>query len=71
LSEDWDGEKPELDYGVQYPYDCLKHRIEKFITNDEPFPSRELTDDDDDVGFYGVPFAYKQDLSWRFVSTLL
>jgi hypothetical protein len=95
LSEDWDGEKPEvvsfiqlfqflqetmslkhvrfnedfsntwdeawtlpeLDYGVQYPYDSLKYRIERFRTNGEPFPFRELTDDDKGVEFYGVPFA--------------
>lgn len=62
---------PEPDDRDHYPYDCLKYRIERFITNGEPFPFRELSDDDKGAGFYGVPFAYEQDFSWRFEDFLL
>lgn len=42
---------PEPDPEVDYPYDCLKYRIERFITKGEPFPFRELSDDDKKGGF--------------------
>jgi hypothetical protein len=73
LLNSWDEAwvSPELEYEEEYPYNCLKYRIERFITKGEPFPFRELSDDDKGVGFYGVPFAYEQDDSWQYDDRLL
>jgi hypothetical protein len=73
LLNSWDEAwvSPELEDEEEYPHDCLKYRIERFITKGEPFPFRELSDDDKGVGFYGVPFAYEQDDSWQYDDRLL
>lgn len=52
---------------VPYPADCLKFRIERFITHegDSPFSPNTYTDDGWS-GDYNLPWVFAEDQSWRF-----
>lgn len=57
---------------VPYPADCLRFRIERFVTHDEvsPFAPKTSTDN---RGWseYNLPWVFTQDRSWRFEGRLL
>jgi hypothetical protein len=48
------------------PYGCLKLRIERFITHDEPSPFEPLSEGDDSQPYFGLPWMFKTDSSWQF-----
>ncbi|KAE9367260.1 hypothetical protein N431DRAFT_548813 [Stipitochalara longipes BDJ] len=46
--------------------DCLKHRIERFITVDEPCPFEPLAEDADLTPYFNLPWMFETDFSWKF-----
>jgi hypothetical protein len=70
----------ERDFGIvrvpkQYSADCLKFRIEHFITHTGPCPFTPQTAEDDedseDYDEHGLPWVFEEDDSWEFERRLI
>jgi hypothetical protein len=48
------------------PFDCLRYRIERFITLGEPCPFEPLPEDADLTPYFGLPWMFTADMSWEF-----
>jgi hypothetical protein len=60
---------------LSYTADCLKYRIERFVTHGglSPFTARTILDEDDDEDSlpHDLPWNFAEDSSWKFEPRLL
>jgi len=55
---------------LRHPPDCLKYRIERFVTREGPFPFVRIVNFDQDNDHVGI-WEVNSDASWAFEHTLL
>ncbi|KAK9321775.1 hypothetical protein V1517DRAFT_159991 [Lipomyces orientalis] len=56
-----------------YPDDCLKYRIERFVTHGgvSPFTARTVKDYENMFPYYNLPWTFDEDRSWSFAPPLI